>query len=237
MVSATSRMVSAISFGVLLRLAPSTIAIMRSRKASPGIGCNANDDPVGQHARAAGDRRKVAAGFADHRRGFAGDRGFVDRRHAFDHLAIGRNRVAGLDQHDTCPRRARRLAPDAMCCRVSVRSSTLADTRCLVARNASACALPRPSASASAALANSTVNHSQNAMAKMKPADASACAAQRLNPQQRGHDAAEVHDEHHRVLPLDLRSQLLEGLGDNGWPRLDASLTRRHERQKYQLGT
>ena len=35
-VSATSRMVSATSFGVLPRWAPSTIANMRSRKASPG---------------------------------------------------------------------------------------------------------------------------------------------------------------------------------------------------------
>ena len=35
-VSATSRMVSAISFGVFWRLAPSTIAIMRSRNVCPG---------------------------------------------------------------------------------------------------------------------------------------------------------------------------------------------------------
>ena len=37
-VSAASRMSSAISFGVFCRLAPSTIAIMRSRNVSPGIG-------------------------------------------------------------------------------------------------------------------------------------------------------------------------------------------------------
>jgi hypothetical protein len=36
MVSAASKMSSAISFGVFLRLAPSTIEIMRSRKVSPG---------------------------------------------------------------------------------------------------------------------------------------------------------------------------------------------------------
>jgi len=36
-VSASSRMVSAISLGVLRRLAPSTIAIMRSMKVSPGL--------------------------------------------------------------------------------------------------------------------------------------------------------------------------------------------------------
>ena len=37
MVRATSRMVRAISLGVFWRLAPSTMAIMRSRKASPGL--------------------------------------------------------------------------------------------------------------------------------------------------------------------------------------------------------
>lgn len=36
-VKATSKIVKAISLGVLPRLAPSTIAIMRSRKASPGL--------------------------------------------------------------------------------------------------------------------------------------------------------------------------------------------------------
>ena len=56
--------------------------------------------PVGQHLRAAGDGRAVAAGFANDRRRFAGDGGFVDRGHALDHLAVGRNDVAGFDQDD-----------------------------------------------------------------------------------------------------------------------------------------
>jgi len=38
-----------------------------------------------------------------------------------------------------------------------------------------ACALLRPSASASAKFANSTVNHSHRAIATMKPAGASPC--------------------------------------------------------------
>ena len=61
---------------------------------------DAHLDPVGQHLRAAGDRRTVAAGFADDRRRFAGDRRFVDRGDAFDHLAIRRDDVTGFDQHD-----------------------------------------------------------------------------------------------------------------------------------------
>ena len=68
-----------------------------------GIGRDAHHDPVGQHARAAGDGGEVAAGFADHRRGFAGDRALVDRGDAFDHLAIGRDHVAGLDQYHVAP--------------------------------------------------------------------------------------------------------------------------------------
>ena len=62
-VSATSRMVSAISFGVFCRLAPSTMAIMRSMNASPGLTRDAHHEPVRQHARAAGDgarnRRRI----------------------------------------------------------------------------------------------------------------------------------------------------------------------------------
>ena len=61
---------------------------------------DAHLDPVGQHLRAAGDRRAVAAGLADDRRGLAGDRRLVDRGDALDHLAVGRDGVAGLDQHD-----------------------------------------------------------------------------------------------------------------------------------------
>ena len=73
---------------------------MRSRKVDAG-GCgNAHLDPVGKHLGAAGHRRAVAAGFADDRRGFAGDRRLVDRGDAFDHLAVGRDDFAGLDRHE-----------------------------------------------------------------------------------------------------------------------------------------
>ena len=57
-------------------------------------------DPVGEDLRAAGDRRAVAAALADDRRGFAGDRRFVDRGDALDDLAVARDHLAGLDQHD-----------------------------------------------------------------------------------------------------------------------------------------
>ena len=68
---------------------------------------DAHLDPVGQHLRAAGHGRAVAAGLADDRRGLAGDRRLVDRGDALDHLAVGRDGVAGLDQDDVADLEAR----------------------------------------------------------------------------------------------------------------------------------
>ena len=62
---------------------------------------------------AAGDRRAVAAALADHRRGLAGDRRLVDRGDALDDLAVGRDQVAGLDQHDVAGRSSRGRRPGA----------------------------------------------------------------------------------------------------------------------------
>ena len=78
---------------------------------------DAHLDPVGQHLRAAGDGRAVAAGLANDRRGFAGDRGLVDRGHALDHLAVGRDEVAGLDQHHVADLQAGAGNRAGSCCR------------------------------------------------------------------------------------------------------------------------
>ena len=67
---------------------------------------DAHLDPVGHDPRAAGDRRTVAAGLADHRRRLAGDRGLVDRGDALDHFAVGGDDVAGLDQDEVAGDRA-----------------------------------------------------------------------------------------------------------------------------------
>ena len=139
------------------------MAIMRSMKASPGIDGHAHDQPVGQHPRAAGDRGEIAARFADHRRGFAGDRALIDRRHAFDHLAVRRDDIAGFDQEQIALAQiplAWTCCPFATPCVGSV--SFLACTDCFRPRSDAACALLRPSASASAKFANSTVNHSHS---------------------------------------------------------------------------
>ena len=77
---------------------------------------DAHDDPVRQHARAAGDRREIAAGLAQHGRGFAGDGAFVDRRDAFDDLAVGRNDVVGLDEHQVALAQRARLDRVVLAC-------------------------------------------------------------------------------------------------------------------------
>ena len=97
--NAARMIVSAISLGVFCREAPSTRAIIRSRKLSPAPAVTADHDPVGEHPRSAGHARPVAAGLADHRCALAGDRRLVDRGHPLDDLAVGRNDLADLDHH------------------------------------------------------------------------------------------------------------------------------------------
>ena len=99
-VSPASRMLSAISFGVLRRSAPSTSAIIRSRNDLPGSWVTCDHEPVREEPRAAGDGRAVAARLADDRRRLAGDRRLVDRADALDDLAVGGDHLAGLDDDD-----------------------------------------------------------------------------------------------------------------------------------------
>ena len=98
----------------------------------------------------------------------------VHRGDPFDHLAVGRDGVARLDQHHVALRKCRGRdhrvlgAVARHACRrlaVNVPAGAFAATL--------ACALPRPSAIASAKLAKSTVNQSQTEIARMNPAGAS----------------------------------------------------------------
>ena len=93
-------MLRAISFGVFLPLGAFDEPDHAVEEGRAGRSGDAHAYPVGQHLRAAGNGRAVAAGFADDGRRFAGDGGFVDRSHALDHLAVGRNDVAGFDEYD-----------------------------------------------------------------------------------------------------------------------------------------
>ena len=114
-----------------------------------------DDDAVREHARAARDRAAVAAGLADDRRRLAGDGRLVDRRDALDDRPVARDDLARLDHDDVAAPQLRR--------RLAVPSASLAVVVVRIARRASAWALPRPSAKASARLAKTTVNHSHTA--------------------------------------------------------------------------
>ena len=94
-----SRMSRAISLGVFWRLAPSTMAIMRSKKVSPGLAVMRTTSQSDKHAGAAGHAAAVAAALADHRGALARDGALVDRGDAVDHFAVDGNVVAGLDEH------------------------------------------------------------------------------------------------------------------------------------------
>ncbi len=82
-----------------------------------------------------------------------------------------------------------------------------------VARRLSACALPRPSAIASAKFANTTVNQSQTASWSVKPQSLLPPAMSR-DEHERGERAADEHDEHHRVPHHVARVELAERIAD-----------------------
>ena len=135
-----------------------------------GLGRDPHDDAVREHLGAAGDRGAVAAGLADDRRGLAGDGRLVHAGDALDDVAVAGDDLAGLDDDQVAdaelragdlllgaPRRAARR-----------RSAGAAAVSVLARRSVAAWALPRPSATASARLANSTVTHSQPAIARRR---------------------------------------------------------------------
>ena len=172
MVSATSSIVSAISFGVFLRLAPSTMAIMRSRKLSPGftpMRTTSQSDstrvPPVTEAKSPPDSRitgalspVMALSSTEATPSMTSPSSGITSPASTSTTAPLRSSSASCGCHDE---------PWRGC------SSFLAMVFFFMPRSELACALLRPSAMASAKLAKSTVNHNQTAMAKMKPAGAS----------------------------------------------------------------
>ena len=162
-------MFSAISFGVFCRSAPSTSAIMRSRKVEPGaavmrtlIQSESTRVPPVTAERSPPLSRMTGADspvIAD----------FVDRGDAFDDLAVARDQVAGLDQHDVALLAAAGAGTVCQFAALGDRRAAWPWSRCAPCAGVAACALPRPSATASAKLANSTVNQSQRLIWNEKP--------------------------------------------------------------------
>ena len=174
------------------------------------IDGDANDEPVREHARPAGHRTEVAAGFANHRCRFARDRRLVDRRHALDHLAVGRDVVPGFDDEGVALAQRRgldeRVGGTRMLCTRQLLGHHIALRRpqgvglCLAATFGDRLGEvgeehrePQPE------------RHGENEGRRRFPG-----THERLNPEDRGEDAADPDHEHDRVAPLVLRQQLDE---------------------------
>ncbi len=170
-VSAASSMLSAISLGVFCRLAPSTMAIIRSRKLSPGLAVTRTISQSDRTCGAAGDGARSPPRLAD------------DRRASPVMAASSTEAMPSIDFTVTAgwsrrlPRAQRRPGARSRggnpvslghrgCGRGQLLAPALPGAR---PRSVSACALPRPSAIASAKLAKNTVTHSQRETARMNP--------------------------------------------------------------------
>jgi hypothetical protein len=92
----TNTMFSAISFGRLLPARAFNHLDHPVEERIAGFGGDAHHDPVAQHPGAAGHGAAVAAAFAHHRRGLAGDGRFIHRGDALDDFAVGGNQFPGL---------------------------------------------------------------------------------------------------------------------------------------------
>src|SRR6476469_9701355 len=167
-VSPASRILRAISFGVFCRSAPSTSAIMRSRNVSPGleviltfIWSESTLVPPVTAERSPPDSRITGADspvMAD------------SSTEATPSTTSTSPGMTSPGRHSTRSPDLRSLDDTVSTREVSRRSlSRLATVSRRVFRSSSACALPRPSAIASAKLANRTVDQSHNASWKRKP--------------------------------------------------------------------
>ena len=180
-VSATSRMLSAISLGVFWRRAPSTIEIMRSRNDSPGLTLTritsqsestrvppvteAKSPPASRITGA--DSPVMALSSTEATPSMASPSSGTTSPASTRTTAPFLSSSASCGCHDA-PWRGVVISEPCFGA-----FSTLAITFFFMPRREAVCALLRPSASASAKFAKSTVNHSQTATAMMNAAGAS----------------------------------------------------------------
>ena len=203
-----SRMLSAISFGVLRRAAPSTRLIIRSRNDWPGswvisttILSERTRVPPVTALRSPPDSRITGADspvIAD------------SSTEAMPSITVPSPGISSpASTTTTSP-----LASSAAC--LIVPSWSLAMVSWRIARSVSAWARPRPSANASAMFANTTVSHSQIEMTNVYQdgvVAAERLAAEQLDEPGDGRDhRADLDHEHDRVADLNPRVELEEAV-------------------------
>ena len=178
MVKATRRMVSAISFGVFCRFAPSTMRIMRSRNESPGL------TPIRTTSQSESTRVPpvTAEKSPPDSRTTGADSPVMalsstDATPSMTSPSSGIMSLASTSTMSPFRRRSACSGSHRVPCQVAggrAASNFLAQVLFLRPRSDEAWALLLPSASASAKLPNNTVTHSQKATARTKPG--SVCA-------------------------------------------------------------
>ena len=193
-VRTANRMVSAISFGRLLSVRALDQGDHPIDERLTPLGGDAHDDAVREDLRAPGDRGTVATGLANDGRGLAGDGGLVDRRDAFDDLAVGRNHVVGLADDQVALGEQRRR--DELLGPVGTKSTGLG----LRAHLAQRVRLGL-SSSLGHRLGEVGEEHRQDQPDRDRPRE-DAGVGDRLDE---GDDRADEDDEHHGVLDLDAR--------------------------------
>ena len=175
MVRPASRIPSAISFGVLRRAAPSTSAIMRSMKDCPG-SCVISTTMRSESTRVP-PVTALRSPPASRMTGADSPVMADSSTEAMPSMTVpSPGMTSPASTTTTSPRRSSEAAlvePSRSCAIVSER----------IARSASAWALPRPSAIASAKLPNTTVSHRKNATANVNH------AGSRRSPQRRARSA------------------------------------------------
>ena len=158
--SPTSRMCSAISFGVLRRSAPSTSAIMRSRNDLPG-SCVTSITSLSESSRVppvTAERSPPASRITGADSPVIAD---SSTEPTPSMISPSAGIVSPAATTTTSPRWSSGAGTSVSVPSASRRCATVVVR---VARSAFACALPRPSAIASAKFANRTVSHSQSEM-------------------------------------------------------------------------
>ncbi len=176
MVRLASRMLSAISLGVFWRLAPSTMAIIRSRKVSPGS--------VVTRTISQSESTRVPPVTALRSPPLSRMTGALSPVMALSSTEAAPTMTspsAGINSPASTSTMSPRLRrPETTLSAPAPRSgadSLWASTSWRAFRKVSACARPRPSARASAKLAKTTVNHRSRDMARVNPLEPSAMPA------------------------------------------------------------
>ena len=182
---------------------------MRSRNVSPGFAVTCTRIQSDKHPRAASHRGSVAARLADDGRGLAGDGALVHRRDAFDDLAVGRDHLAGRHADDVAfAQRGRRHGLAAAVLTLTLRHRL----RLRFAQRVRLC-LAAPFGHR---LGEVRKQHRQPQPERdLELESQSGWRGQRiLNEPPRRQDAADLHDEHHRVPRHRARMQLSERVPD-----------------------